>query len=248
MKRLFDIVVSSAGLIAVAPLLCVVAGLVKLSSPGPVLFRQERIGRGFRPFAILKFRTMVQDAPAKGMAITVGGDPRITPIGHWLRKWKVDELPQLWNVLCGDMSLVGPRPEVRKYVEMFSGDYADVLTVRPGITDLASVRFRHESELLAQAQDPELEYCQRVLPQKIALAKEYIQRASVPFDLIVIAQTLIAILPAKSRTAVPAVEHERVTSLAGSRSASRSGSRSALRSVCPSPPSPLSPKRGEGEP
>lgn len=192
-KRLIDIGVSTLGLLLLSPLLLVAAILVKTSSAGPVLFRQERIGRNFRPFKILKFRTMVPDAPSLGRAITVGNDPRITWVGHWLRKTKTDELPQLLNVLMGDMSLVGPRPEVRRYVELFANDYAEVLSVRPGITDLASIRFRHESELLGKAADPDAEYCKNILPEKIRLAKEYIRRSSIGFDLLVILRTLLVL-------------------------------------------------------
>jgi lipopolysaccharide/colanic/teichoic acid biosynthesis glycosyltransferase len=192
-KRTIDIGVSLVGLATLSPLLLLTAIAVKLTSTGPVLFRQERIGRDFRPFKILKFRTMVQDAPSLGRAITVGADPRITFAGKWLRLTKIDELPQLLNVLKGDMSLVGPRPEVRRYVELFADDYADVLSVRPGITDLASIQFRHESELLGKAADPDAEYCQNILPEKIRLAKEYVQRSSIGFDLLIILRTLAAL-------------------------------------------------------
>jgi lipopolysaccharide/colanic/teichoic acid biosynthesis glycosyltransferase len=142
MKRTFDIVAAALGVVILSPLLLMAAVLVKLSSPGPVFFQQERIGKGFRPFLIYKFRTMRPDAPATGMLITVGNDPRVTRIGRLLRKTKIDELPQLINVLKGDMSLVGPRPEVPKYVELFRADYDEILRVRPGITDLASLKYR----------------------------------------------------------------------------------------------------------
>jgi len=141
-----------------------------------VFFRQKRMGRGGRPFFILKFRTMVQEAPKRGGPITCGDDPRITRIGRLLRKTKLDELPQLINVLRGDMSLVGPRPEVPKYVEMFRQDYEEILRVRPGITDLASVKFCDEAALLGSAANPEEEYLRRVLPEKIRLAKEYVAK------------------------------------------------------------------------
>ena len=192
-KRAFDFSVALVGLIAVSPLLLGVAVVVKLTSSGDVFFRQERMGRGFRPFHILKFRTMVADAPRRGASITAGADPRITRVGHVLRKLKIDELPQLINVVRGDMSFVGPRPEVPRYVEMFHDDYEAILKVRPGITDLASLKYRHESEILGQADDPEQEYVRVVLPDKIALAKQYIERSSFWFDLGLIFRTLIRI-------------------------------------------------------
>ncbi len=192
LKRGFDIVVSATGLILLSPALVLAAVLVRSTSRGPALFKQQRVGRNFVPFQIYKFRTMVQHAPHQGPAITVGDDPRITRVGRWLRKTKLDEFPQLINVLKGDMSLVGPRPEVPRYVEMFRDEFAQILTVRPGITDLASLRFRHESELLAAAEDPEAEYCQRVLPEKLRIAQEYIDQASLYFDLKVILRTIVA--------------------------------------------------------
>src|SRR2546428_688896 len=153
MKRAFDIVVSVVGLILLGPLLLLIGMLIKLDSPGPVFFRQERIGKGFRPFLIYKLRTMVQNAPQTGAPITSGNDPRITAVGRFLRKTKIDELPQLINVLNGDMSLVGPRPEIRQYVDAYRQDYEEILTVRPGITDLASLKYRDEAILLGQSSD-----------------------------------------------------------------------------------------------
>jgi lipopolysaccharide/colanic/teichoic acid biosynthesis glycosyltransferase len=204
MKRLIDIAASTVGIVFLSPLLLVAAALVRLSSPGPVLFRQVRIGRGFRPFTILKFRTMVVDAPKLGAAITCGDDPRITAIGRFLRKTKLDELPQLFNVLRGDMSLVGPRPEVPRYVEMFREDFAEILAVRPGITDLASITYRNESEILGRARDPQAEYVERILPDKIRLAKEYRRRSSVLFDLRLIVRTIAAIAkPETTRDPLP---------------------------------------------
>ena len=200
LKRIFDFTASVIGLIMLLPLLLLAAVLVKLSSHGPALFRQERVGHVGRAFYILKFRTMVADAPKKGGQITFGADPRITPIGRFLRKTKIDELPQLFNVLRGDMSLVGPRPEVRKYVEMFADDYKDILRVRPGITDLASVKYRDEAAILGKAADPEREYVERVLPEKIKLAKEYVRRQSLFFDLWIIFATLYTV-------AIDAVKH-----------------------------------------
>ena len=143
-KRVFDIVTALLGIVVLAPLLFLVALLIKLDSAGPALFRQERMGRGFHPFRIYKFRTMVHDVPSRGGTITIGADPRVTRLGRVLRKTKIDELPQLINVLRGEMSLVGPRPEVRPYVDLFREDYEEILTVLPGITDLASVKFRDD--------------------------------------------------------------------------------------------------------
>lgn len=190
-KRAFDCVFSFLGLVILSPLLIAAAAAIKLTSPGPVFFRQERVGRRFRPFFILKFRTMVPDAPNLGRQITAGRDPRITRIGHLLRRTKVDELPQLINVFKGEMSFVGPRPEVPRYVDMFRDDFEQLLTVRPGITDLASLKYRHESEILGQSRDPEVTYTREVLPDKISLAKEYIRRSSLWFDLSLIFKTLL---------------------------------------------------------
>jgi lipopolysaccharide/colanic/teichoic acid biosynthesis glycosyltransferase len=189
-KRVFDIVMALAGLVLLFPLLFLVVVLVKADSPGPIFFRQERMGRGFRPFLIYKFRTMVWNTSWKGRNITVGNDPRITRAGRLLRATKLDELPQLINVLKGDMSFVGPRPEIRQYVELFRKDYEEILKIRPGITDLASVKYRDEATVLGQSENPEDEYVRRVLPEKIELAKEYLRRSSLFFDLSLIFKTL----------------------------------------------------------
>jgi lipopolysaccharide/colanic/teichoic acid biosynthesis glycosyltransferase len=191
MKRTLDIVVSLIGLICLLPLLLVVAVLIKLDSRGPIFFKQKRIGMQFRPFQILKFRTMTQNSNVGGRSITVGDDPRITRVGWFLRKAKIDELPQLINVLRGEMTFVGPRPEVPQYVELFRQDYEEILKMRPGITDLASIKYRDEAALLGQSQNPEEEYVTRVLPDKINLGKEYIRRSSVFFDLTVIFKTFL---------------------------------------------------------
>jgi lipopolysaccharide/colanic/teichoic acid biosynthesis glycosyltransferase len=204
-KRLFDVVLAILGLVLLAPVLVGAGLVVRLTSPGPVLFRQERIGKGFRPFTIYKFRTMVEEAPRLGALLTCGDDPRITPVGRLLRKTKIDELPQLVNVLKGDMSFVGPRPEVRRYVEMFRTDYEDILSVRPGITDLASIAYRDEADVLGQATDPHAEYVERILPHKIRLAKEYRSRSSVCFDIGVILQTLAAIVRPAALPGTPGV-------------------------------------------
>lgn len=192
LKRAFDIVAAFFGLLFLAPIFLVVAAVIKLDSPGPIFFRQERMGRGFRPFFIYKFRTMVQDATHGGGLITFGGDPRITRAGQFLRKTKIDELPQLINVLRGDMTFVGPRPEVRKYVELFREDFEDVLKMRPGITDIACLKYRDEATLLGQFEDPEEAYVKRILPDKLELAKQYIRRSSLKFDLGLIIKTLAA--------------------------------------------------------
>jgi lipopolysaccharide/colanic/teichoic acid biosynthesis glycosyltransferase len=189
-KRALDVTAASVGLVVLSPLLAVAAIAVRLDSPGPILFRQWRMGRHFRPFEIYKFRTMVADAPRLGWPLTAGEDPRITRLGHLLRKAKIDELPQLVNVLRGEMSLVGPRPEVPRYVELFREDFAEILELRPGITDLASIAYRDEASLLGQSDDPEAEYVHRILPHKIALAKEYCRRSSFGFDLVLLIRTL----------------------------------------------------------
>ncbi len=193
-KRSFDVLFSLLGLLLLAPLLGAAACLVRLTSPGPVLFKQERIGRRFRPFTIYKFRTMIKDSSDRGAAITCGDDPRITPVGRLLRRTKIDELPQLFNVLRGDMSIVGPRPEVRRYVELFPDDYREILEVRPGITDIASITYRDEATLLGRVADPQAEYVRTILPHKIRMAKEYRRKSSIPFDLGLILRTLVAVV------------------------------------------------------
>ena len=191
MKRIFDIVVSLVGLILLLPLLVFVAVLIKLDSRGPIFFRQQRIGMAFRPFQILKFRTMIDNAQRRGGLITFAGDTRITRVGGILRKTKIDELPQLINVLRGDMTFVGPRPEVPEFVELFRQDYEEILTVRPGMTDLASLKYRDEAAVLGCSNNPQEEYLRRVLPDKINLNKEYIRRSSFFFDLTLILKTLL---------------------------------------------------------
>src|SRR5262249_7178416 len=151
------------------PVFLVVAALIKLDDGGPVLFRQQRVGRNLKTFFILKFRTMRVDAE-KGSAITVKDDTRITRMGRFLRPTKLDELPQLWNVLCGEWALVGPRPEVPRYVDLFRAEYTEILRLRPGITDVASIRYRDESSLLDRAEDAERTYVERILPEKLKLA------------------------------------------------------------------------------
>lgn len=192
-KRTFDVAVAAAGLVVLSPVLATVALLVGTDSPGPVLFRQTRMGRDFRRFRIIKFRTMVLDAERLGGPLSVGEDPRMTRVGRVLRRYKLDELPQLLNVIAGDMSLVGPRPEVPEYVERFREDYAEILSLRPGLTDLASLKYRDESVLLAAAANPAAEYVRVILPDKIRLGREYVRRASVAFDLSIIVRTIGAV-------------------------------------------------------
>ena len=193
-KRAFDVIVSGATLAVLSPALAVIAALVKRDDPsGPVLFTQERVGRGGMPFRIHKFRTMRPDSP--GLQVTSDGDPRVTRIGAILRKTKLDELPQLWDVFVGRMSLVGPRPEVPKYVGLWPEQLRDlILSVRPGITDPASVRWRNESEELAQAADPEAHYVEVLLPQKAAMYAEYVRTRSLLGDLRVLIATAWAVV------------------------------------------------------
>ena len=194
-KRLFDIVLAGIALLLLSPLLVLIALWVKLDSRGPVFFRQERVGRHGVLFRIHKFRTMTHSAAPSGPLITVGADARITRAGQFLRRSKLDELPQLIDVLLGRMSFVGPRPEVPRYVAIYPPQLRDkVLSVRPGITDIASLQFRNESELLAKASDPEREYREVVLPAKLALAAQYVDRASLATDLRLIALTLKTLL------------------------------------------------------
>lgn len=190
MKRSFDFVFALMGLVVLAVPFLILAVWIKLDSPGPVFFRQERIGKDFKPFRIFKFRTMVKDAERRGGLITAADDPRITKLGRILRSTKIDELPQLINVLTGEMSLVGPRPEVRPYIELYRRDYEEILKVKPGITDLASLKYSNESEVLGNIGNSEEIYAKQVLTDKLALAKEYLKRESFFFDLTVIFKTL----------------------------------------------------------
>ena len=194
-KRLFDIAFALLALLLLGPLLLAVALWVRLDSPGPVFFRQQRVGRSGQLFDIYKFRTMQTGAEAMGPQITVGEDARITRAGAWLRRAKVDELPQFLNVLRGDMSVVGPRPEVPRYVAQYPADVREtVLSVRPGITDLASIEFRDESALLARSSDPERTYVEQILPAKLRHAQEYVRTRSLWLDLRIIARTVLAVL------------------------------------------------------
>jgi lipopolysaccharide/colanic/teichoic acid biosynthesis glycosyltransferase len=190
-KRAFDLVLAALALVLLSPVLLVVALWIKLDSSGPVFFRQQRVGRHGVPFAIHKFRSMVADAPLQGGAITVGADPRITRAGRWLRHTRVDELPQLIDVLAGHMSLVGPRPEVPEYVALYPPALREqALAVRPGITSPASLLFIDESAQLARAADPRREYVEVILPRKLQCAVDYAQRADLRSDLCVLARTV----------------------------------------------------------
>lgn len=189
LKRAFDIFFSLTGLLLLSPFFILVGLLIKLDSKGPIFFSQERIGRHFKPFRILKFRTMVRCN--NGPLITTAIDQRITRIGKYLRRYKIDELPQLLNVLKGDMSLVGPRPEVKKYVALFESDYRKILTVRPGITDPASIMYKNEEDLLAVSRDYEEFYIKKILPDKIRLSLKYIEHPSIVKDTLIIFKTLL---------------------------------------------------------
>ena len=193
-KRLFDLVWTVPGLVVLAPLLGVVALLVSLADGRPVFFRQERVGQHGRPFRIWKFRTMTQGAAAGG-ALTVAADARVTRLGRWLRASKLDELPQLFNVLAGEMSLVGPRPEVPRFVALYTAEQRSVLAMRPGITDPACLSYRHEGVLLARAADPERSYIAEIMPEKIRLNLEYARTATRWSDFRVILRTLGTLLP-----------------------------------------------------
>ena len=194
MKRLFDIVASGCGLIVLSPVFLILAIWIKLDSPGPVFYRQVRVGRGNRDFRIFKFRSM-RVGSDKGSLVTIGGhDPRITRSGYFIRKFKLDEFPQLINVFVGDMSLVGPRPEVRHYVDYWTPEQMHVLDVRPGITDPASIKFRNENELMEAASDPEKYYIEVIMQEKIKLYLEYVQHHSFLGDIGLIFKTFWVIV------------------------------------------------------
>lgn len=189
-KRLLDFYVAGFGLILLSPFFLLLAILIKLDSPGPIFFRQIRVGKCFTPFRIFKFRTMVNDAEKLGAQVSAADDSRITRIGGFLRKHKIDELPQLINVVIGEMSLVGPRPEMPRYVERFRKEYEEILTVKPGITDFASQEYRDENELLKGLANPEEKYLGEILPVKIEYYRRYIREQSPVTDLRIIFKTL----------------------------------------------------------
>ena len=194
MKRLFDIVASGLGLLVLSPLFLILAIWIKLDSKGPVFYKQIRVGRNNNDFQLFKFRSMRVGSDKKGL-ITVGErDPRITRSGYFIRKYKLDEFPQLINVFIGDMSLVGPRPEVRKYVEMYTPEQMHVLDVRPGITDMASILYRNENELLQKADDPDKFYVEVVMQDKLRINLEYVAKHSFWFDIKLIFKTFWAIV------------------------------------------------------
>jgi len=193
-KRIFDIVFSLLGLIILLPIFLIIAIAIKIDSKGPVFFKQVRVGKNGKEFSILKFRTMVVDAEKKGLQITVGRDSRITKVGYFLRKYKLDELPQLINVLLGDMSFVGPRPEVSKYVAIYDENQRIVLKVKPGITDIASIEFIDENLLLSQSNDPERVYIEDIMPKKLKLNIEYIKNISIITDIKLILKTIFKII------------------------------------------------------
>ena len=190
MKRLFDVLASGIGLIVLSPIILILAIWIKLDSKGPVFYRQVRVGRYNKDFRIFKLRSMRGGAD-KGSLVTIGGhDPRVTRSGYFIRKFKFDELPQLINVLLGDMSLVGPRPEVRHYVDYWTPEQMHVLDVRPGITDPASIKFRNENELMEKAEDPEKYYIEVIMQEKIRLYLEYVDKQSLFYDITLIFKTL----------------------------------------------------------
>ena len=193
-KRAMDIVLSAAALCVLWPVLLLIALAIVVDDPGPVFYRQVRVGRSGKPFRIFKFRTMVVDADKKGLSITVGRDSRITRVGAFLRRTKLDELAQLLNVLCGQMSFVGPRPEVPRYVELYTPYQRQVLLVRPGITDYASIAYRNENDLLAGADDPERMYIETIMPDKIELNMKYLREISPLTDVRLMLRTVLAVI------------------------------------------------------
>lgn len=190
-KRLFDLLASATGLLVLSPMLMALAMMIKMDSKGPVFFRQQRIGLHGKPFRIHKFRTMVTDAERGSLQITIGNDKRITKVGSWMRQYKLDELPQLIDVLTGSMSLVGPRPEVPKYVQYYPEQIKEIIfSVRPGVTDLASITFRSENEILAQSDNPEKAYIETVLPEKLKCYVEYVRTRTLIGDIALILKTI----------------------------------------------------------
>jgi len=190
-KRIFDLTFSLLGLIICSPIFIMVPIFIKLDSKGPVFFRQERVGKNFKSFKIYKFRTMRYDPEEKGPMVTVGGDRRVTEVGKFLRQYKVDELPQLFNVLKGEMSFVGPRPEVKEYVQLYKKDYKKLLRIRPGITDPASIKYSDEERVLSSSENWEEEYKKRILPEKIDLSLQYVEQHNIMTDLKIILKTLL---------------------------------------------------------
>jgi len=193
-KRIFDLVLAIPSIVILSPIFLLCAVLIKIETSGPVFFTQERMGRGWKPFRLYKFRTMVKDASRIGPSVTSANDPRITRVGRILRKLKIDEMPQIINVIKGDMSVIGPRPEVRKYVEAFRDDYKDVLRIKPGMTDYALIAFRNEEEILSKFEDMEEGYLKEVLPKKIELYRKYMEEMSLLTDVKIFFKTILEIL------------------------------------------------------
>lgn len=194
MKRVFDVLFSFVGIIILLPIYIIISLLIIIDSKGGILYKQERTGKGDKIFKVFKFRTMRPDSFSKG-ALTVGSrDPRITNVGYYLRKYKLDELPQLFNVLFGDMSFVGPRPEVKKYTDLYNRTQKKVLTVRPGITDYASIKFRNENDLLSVSDNPEQLYIDEIMPEKLDLNLKYINDSSLFKDIKIIFDTFYVII------------------------------------------------------
>ena len=193
-KRLFDLFFSLIGVIVLSPLLLIIAILIKISSPGPVFYRGLRAGKNFKPFKIFKFRTMKAEAEKLGGPSTAGDDPRLTRIGKFLKKWKIDELPQLLNVIKGEISLVGPRPEVLEYANLYQGEEKIVYTIKPGITDFASLWDVHEEEILKGSPDPEKTYLEKIRPEKVKLQMKYLKEMSLYTDIKIIWRTLLKLI------------------------------------------------------
>lgn len=194
-KRTFDLFFSLIGIIITIPILILVSIMIKLTSKGPIIFKQERVGKNKKIFYIYKFRTMTDyDDKASDRQVTVINDQRITRIGRILRKYKIDELPQLYNVLKGDMSFVGPRPEVKKYVKFYEEEYDEILKIKPGITDLASIEYIDENTIISKYSDPEKIYIEEVLPKKLMLNKRYIEEMSIKNDILIILKTIKKII------------------------------------------------------
>ena len=189
-KRQFDLFFSFVGISLFLPVGALIALMIKIEDSGPIFFIQERVGYRGKLFRMIKFRTMVRDADKVGTAITIGNDPRITRIGRWLRRFKLDEFPQLFNVLKGEMSFVGPRPEVPKYVMLYNDTEREVINLVPGITDPASIIYRNENEILGKFGDPEKHYVEKIMPDKIRINLEYAKKANVLSDIFVILQTI----------------------------------------------------------
>lgn len=190
-KIIFDFFAALIGIIILSPVLIIVSISIKIDSPGNIMFLQKRVGKGGKIFSIYKFRTMVTDAEKIGKQITIGKDNRITKVGAFLRKYKIDELPQLFNVLKGDMSLVGPRPEVPKYVALYNEEQRKVLSVRPGITDLASLKYSDENDILGKVENPEEYYINVIMKDKLSLNLEYIEKSNLFFDISLVIKTIL---------------------------------------------------------